>query len=89
MDDPDLTGLGSEGNRESKMEKWAIEHTVGIMEEVLPFTMNISMHLETWLDFPIDEAMGVAGVGGLAEAAGEVGTREMGGLRKGRRGEER
>ena len=28
---------------------------VGITEEVLTFAMNIAMHPETWLDFPIDE----------------------------------
>ncbi|XP_029130886.1 uncharacterized protein LOC109816552 [Cajanus cajan] len=28
---------------------------VGITEEVLAFAMNIAMHPETWLDFPIEE----------------------------------
>ncbi|KAM1788116.1 hypothetical protein ACFX11_038443 [Malus domestica] len=28
---------------------------VGITEEVLAFARNIAMHLETWLDFPLDE----------------------------------
>ena len=28
---------------------------VGITDEVLAFAKNIEMHLETWLDFPIDE----------------------------------
>ncbi|KAK7351574.1 hypothetical protein VNO77_11129 [Canavalia gladiata] len=41
-------GSDSEGNPEP-------EHPVGITEEVLAFAMNIAMHPETWLDFPIDE----------------------------------
>lgn len=31
------------------------QRAVGITEEVLVFAMNIAMHPETWLDFPIDE----------------------------------
>ncbi|XP_061372025.1 uncharacterized protein LOC133314555 [Gastrolobium bilobum] len=52
--DPNLVSFGSdsEGNREPEC---ALERAVGITEEVLAFAMNISMHPETWLDFPIDE----------------------------------
>ncbi|OIV97672.1 hypothetical protein TanjilG_12429 [Lupinus angustifolius] len=42
-------------DQELEMEEWAIQHAVGITDEVLTFAMNISMHPETWLDFPIQE----------------------------------
>ncbi|KAE9603633.1 putative BSD domain-containing protein [Lupinus albus] len=42
-------------DQELEMEEWAIEHAVGITDEVLTFAINISMHPETWLDFPIQE----------------------------------
>ncbi|KAK7311389.1 hypothetical protein RJT34_09504 [Clitoria ternatea] len=48
--DPNSVSFGSDSevNREP-------ERAVGITEEVLVFAMNIAMHPETWLDFPIDE----------------------------------
>ncbi|KAL9313095.1 hypothetical protein ACSQ67_018547 [Phaseolus vulgaris] len=46
---PVTFGSDSEGN--CGIEQGA----VGITEEVLAFAMNIAMHPETWLDFPIDE----------------------------------
>lgn len=55
-DDPDRnsipSGSDSEGNQEPEID---LENAVGITEEVLTFAMNIAMHPETWLDFPIDE----------------------------------
>lgn len=42
----------SEGEQEREFD---IQCAVGITEEVLTFAMNIAMHPETWLDFPIDE----------------------------------
>lgn len=58
VDDPDPNsvafGSDSEGNREPEPE-CDFHHAVGITEEVLTFAMNIAMHPETWLDFPIDE----------------------------------
>ena len=55
VDDPDPIGSDSEGNGEPEIEDYALERAVGITEEVLAFAMNIAMHPETWLDFPIDE----------------------------------
>jgi len=43
--------LGSDSEGDCGLEQRA----VGITEEVLAFAMNIAMHPETWLDFPIDE----------------------------------
>ncbi|XP_047159262.1 uncharacterized protein LOC124829737 [Vigna umbellata] len=43
--------LGSDSEGDCGPEQGA----VGITEEVLAFAMNIAMHPETWLDFPIDE----------------------------------
>ncbi|CAJ1973485.1 unnamed protein product [Sphenostylis stenocarpa] len=43
--------LGSDSEGDCRLECCA----VGITEEVLAFAMNIAMHPETWLDFPIDE----------------------------------
>ncbi|KAK7283233.1 hypothetical protein RIF29_12623 [Crotalaria pallida] len=57
-DDPEPVGLDLEGNREpveEEEEEWAVENAVGVTDEVLTFAMNIAMHPETWLDFPIDE----------------------------------
>ncbi|KAL5074656.1 hypothetical protein RYX36_013640 [Vicia faba] len=55
-DDPDPNsntfGSDSEGGREPEFD---IPSAVGITEEVLTFALNIAMHPETWLDFPIDE----------------------------------
>ncbi|KAF7817422.1 BSD domain protein [Senna tora] len=48
-------GSESVGNEESEMEDYNFQGAVGITDEVLTFAMNISMHPETWLDFPIDE----------------------------------
>ncbi|XP_020211497.1 uncharacterized protein LOC109796226 [Cajanus cajan] len=42
-------GSDSEGNCGFELR------AVGITEEVLAFAMNIAMHPETWLDFPIEE----------------------------------
>lgn len=42
----------SEGEQEREFD---IQCAVGITEEVLTFALNIAMHPETWLDFPIDE----------------------------------
>lgn len=43
--------VGSDSEGDFGLEQRA----VGITEEVLVFAMNIAMHPETWLDFPIDE----------------------------------
>jgi len=43
--------LGSDSEGDCGPEQRA----VGITEEVLTFAVNIAMHPETWLDFPIDE----------------------------------
>lgn len=55
-DDPEPNsntfGSDSEGEHEREFD---IQCAVGITEEVLTFAMNIAMHPETWLDFPIDE----------------------------------
>lgn len=55
-DDPEPNsvsiGSESEGDREPEFD---FQCAVGITEEVLTFAMNIAMHPETWLDFPIDE----------------------------------
>lgn len=55
-DDPEPNsntfGSDSEGEHEREFD---IQCAVGITKEVLTFAMNIAMHPETWLDFPIDE----------------------------------
>ncbi|CAL5204807.1 unnamed protein product [Lathyrus oleraceus] len=55
-DDPDPNsntfGSDSDGDRDQEFD---IPSAVGITEEVLTFALNIAMHPETWLDFPIDE----------------------------------
>ncbi|KAL2346497.1 hypothetical protein Fmac_000497 [Flemingia macrophylla] len=48
---PNSASFGSDSEGNSGFELSA----VGITEEVLAFAMNIAMHPETWLDFPIDE----------------------------------
>ncbi|WJX35304.1 hypothetical protein P8452_23316 [Trifolium repens] len=50
--DPNSNTFGSDSEREQEFD---IPSAVGITEEVLTFAMNIAMHPETWLDFPIDE----------------------------------
>lgn len=56
QDDPEpysnTFGSDSDGEHEREFD---IQCAVGITEEVLTFAMNIAMHPETWLDFPIDE----------------------------------
>ncbi|KAK7410096.1 hypothetical protein VNO78_00619 [Psophocarpus tetragonolobus] len=49
--DPNSVSFGSDSDGDCGLEQRA----VGITEEVLSFAMNIAMHPETWLDFPIDE----------------------------------
>lgn len=58
-----LIPFGSEsvGYEESEMEEDIFERAVGITDEVLAFARNISMHPETWLDFPIDEEEDTSG----------------------------
>jgi len=46
---------GDDPQPNSKEREFDIQCAVGITEEVLTFAMNIAMHPETWLDFPIDE----------------------------------
>jgi hypothetical protein len=50
--DPNSNTFGSDSEREQDLDT---QCAVGITEEVLTFAMNIAMHPETWLDFPIDE----------------------------------
>ncbi|RDX89764.1 hypothetical protein CR513_28468, partial [Mucuna pruriens] len=50
-DGPNSFSSGSESEGNYGREQRA----VGITEEVLVFAMNIAMHPETWLDFPIEE----------------------------------
>lgn len=52
--EPNSNTFGSDSEREHERE-FDIQCAVGITEEVLTFAMNIAMHPETWLDFPIDE----------------------------------
>ncbi|XP_027355405.1 uncharacterized protein LOC113865198 [Abrus precatorius] len=51
-DHPQPNSVSSRSDSEENQEP---ERAVGITEEVLAFAMNIAMHPETWLDFPIDE----------------------------------
>ena len=46
--------FGSEMESKSDLEERGFGG-VRITDEVLAFARNIGMHLETWLDFPIDE----------------------------------
>ena len=46
--------FGSEMESKSDFEERGFGG-VRITDEVLAFARNIGMHLETWLDFPIDE----------------------------------
>ena len=46
--------FGSEMESELDLEERGFGG-VGITDEVMAFARNIRMHLETWLDFPIDE----------------------------------
>lgn len=43
-----------EGDEDSGEEERAYGDAVGVTDEVLAFARNISMHPETWLDFPLD-----------------------------------
>ncbi|KAK9270614.1 hypothetical protein L1049_026196 [Liquidambar formosana] len=43
--------VGSEEGKES-LEECEVGNAIGVTEEVLAFARNISMHPETWLDFP-------------------------------------
>ncbi|CAJ2643879.1 unnamed protein product [Trifolium pratense] len=59
--DPNLNTFGSDSEGETEQEL-DIQCAVGITDEVLTFAMNIAMHPETWLDFPIDEEDDTHGV---------------------------
>ncbi|GAU31159.1 hypothetical protein TSUD_315840 [Trifolium subterraneum] len=52
---PNLNTFGSDSEGEPEQDLHILQSAVGITEEVLTFAMNIAMHPETWLDFPIDE----------------------------------
>ncbi|OIV96392.1 hypothetical protein TanjilG_09819 [Lupinus angustifolius] len=55
VSDQDPVEPGSDEIREPEMEEEEVVAVVGITDEVLTFAMNIAMHPETWLDFPIEE----------------------------------
>lgn len=54
-DDPDLNSNTFGSDSEDREPEFDIPCAYGITEEVLTFALNIAMHPETWLDFPIDE----------------------------------
>ncbi|XP_058786126.1 uncharacterized protein LOC131660809 [Vicia villosa] len=54
-DDPDPNSNTFGSDSEDREPEFDIPCAVGITEEVLTFALNIAMHPETWLDFPIDE----------------------------------
>lgn len=52
-EEENLGALEEEGDSRAFEEEESFKSAVGITDEVLTFARNISMHPETWLDFPL------------------------------------